>query len=429
MPLTEPASPAAANAGPAAEVTVEDKASSAVHPTGSGDARVLLVDDEIRNLDVLESILESPGVQLVRARTPEEALLALVQGDFACLVLDVQMPGMSGFDLASLIKTRKRSSDIPIIFLTAFYHDKKDILQGYGAGAVDYLTKPIDWQILKSKVGVFVELFRSHRALVAMNHALELEIGHRQQAEETLSHANAELATVNCSLRNHIREREQLEAAILKISEHEQQRIGRDLHDGLCQYLTGLKFKSALLEQKLIKLGVAEANDARQIEVLLSQAIEHARHLARGLNPIRLEADGLTTALGELAANISSLFNVRCTFVAHQSLLGVDPAHAIHFYRIAQEATSNAIKHGKATEITLRLLEQPEGIRLTIEDNGQGMAMKTAPTHGTGLHIMDYRARTIGATLDVKNVPTGGVAVTCTLARATIAPSTHEHAG
>jgi signal transduction histidine kinase len=380
------------------------------------------VDDEARNLEVLESILESPGLQFVRARTPEEALLALVHGEFACLVLDVQMPGMSGFDLATLIKTRKRSSHIPIIFLTAFYQDKKDILQGYGAGAVDYLTKPIDSQILKSKVGVFVELFRSNRTLVAMNNALQREVAHRQKAEEALSEANAELATVNRSLRNQIREREQLEATVLNISEHEQQRIGRDIHDGLCQYLTGLKFKSALLEQKLIKLRSSEAADARQIEVLLNQAIEHARHLARGLNPIRLQADGLTTALGELAASIASLFSVRCTFSSQQPIAGVDHAHAIHFYRIAQEATSNAIKHGKATKIELRLLEQPEGIQLVIEDNGQGLAKEPSTARGTGLHIMDYRARTIGAALDVKTIATGGVTVTCTLARDRIPP-------
>jgi signal transduction histidine kinase len=422
MPITESASVAAPNHRTSAEGGAEEKSSPAIRFAGDGVARVLLVDDDVRNLEVLESILESPGLQLVRAQTPEEALLALVQGEFACLVLDVQMPGMSGFDLAALIKTRKRCSHIPIIFLTAFYQDKKDILQGYGAGAVDYLTKPIDSQILRSKVGVFVELSRSHRALAATNNALELEVAQRQKAEEALSEANVELATVNRSLRNQIREREQLEATVLNISEREQQRIGQDIHDGLCQYLTGLKFKSALLEQKLGKLGVSEAEDARRIEVLLSQAIEHARHLARGLNPIRLEADGLTTALSELAASITSLFSVSCTFLSQQPLAGVDPARAIHFYRIAQEATSNAIKHGKATRITLRLVQQPEAIQLVIEDNGQGLAKVPSATRGTGLHIMDYRARTMGAALEVKPIVTGGVAVTCTLARDRMAP-------
>ena len=151
------------------------------------------MDDETRNLDVLESILASPELNLVRAKTAEDALLALVHDEFACIVLDIQMPSMSGLELARLIKTRKRSQHIPIIFLTAYFLEEKDILQGYGVGAVDYLTKPINPQILKSKVGVFVELFRKTHALAAANSALEQEISQRKKAEEALLNANSEL--------------------------------------------------------------------------------------------------------------------------------------------------------------------------------------------------------------------------------------------
>jgi PAS domain S-box-containing protein len=149
--------------------------------------KILLVDDEVRNLEALESILGSPDYQLIRAQTPDEALLALVQNDFAAIILDIQMPGMSGLDLAQLIKQRKRNRHIPILFLTAYFHEDKDILSGYTAGAVDYLTKPINPQILKSKIGVFVELFRTTRALAAANITLEREVDERQKAE--LAHA------------------------------------------------------------------------------------------------------------------------------------------------------------------------------------------------------------------------------------------------
>ncbi len=154
---------------------------------------VLLVDDEVRNLDVLDSILGPLSLRLVRTTTPEDALLALVHEEFACIVLDVNMPSMSGLELARLIKTRKRNQNIPIIFLTAYYLEEKDILQGYGAGAVDYLTKPINPQILRSKVGVFVDLFRTARALSAANLALEQEIAQRKSAEEALRKVNGEL--------------------------------------------------------------------------------------------------------------------------------------------------------------------------------------------------------------------------------------------
>jgi signal transduction histidine kinase len=154
---------------------------------------VLLVDDENRNLDVLESILESLGLRFTRATTPENALLALVHGEFACIVLDIHMPTMSGLELARLIKTRKRNQSVPIIFLTAYFLEEKDILQGYGAGAVDYLTKPVNPQILKSKVSAFVDLYRSAHALAAVNNALELEVAQRKKAEEALRKVNGEL--------------------------------------------------------------------------------------------------------------------------------------------------------------------------------------------------------------------------------------------
>ena len=135
-------------------------------------ANILLVDDDSRNLDVLESILACPDYRLIRARTADEALLALIAEDFAVIVLDVRMPDVSGYELAQLIKQRKRTQHIPILFLTAYYREDEDVLQGYGAGAVDYLSKPVNPLILKSKVAVFVDLFRKTRALATMNRAV-----------------------------------------------------------------------------------------------------------------------------------------------------------------------------------------------------------------------------------------------------------------
>ena len=156
---------------------------------------ILLVDDEARNLDALESFLQSPDYNLVRALSGERALMQLLNGEFAVIVLDIQMPGMSGIELANLIKQRKRTQHIPIIFLTAYFQDDKDVLEGYGIGAVDYLTKPINPQILKSKISVFVDLFRKTRALADTNASLELEVSQRQKAEAALLQANNALET------------------------------------------------------------------------------------------------------------------------------------------------------------------------------------------------------------------------------------------
>src|SRR5687767_4030439 len=105
---------------------------------------ILLVDDQARNLDSLEAILNSPDYQLFRAQSADEALLALLAHDFAVIVLDIRMPEVSGLELAQLIKQRKKNQHLPIIFLTAYLQDDKDIIEGYGAGAVDYLSKPIN---------------------------------------------------------------------------------------------------------------------------------------------------------------------------------------------------------------------------------------------------------------------------------------------
>ncbi len=161
--------------------------------TGYERPIVLIVDDLPRNLDVLEAMLAPVACTLVRAQSAEEALLCLLRHEVAALVLDVRMPGMGGIELARLIKQRKRSQHIPILFLTAHFGDEADVLRGYGAGAVDYLTKPIIPEVLRSKVGVFVDLYRKTRALAEANDALQREIVDRELAQQALRAANEDL--------------------------------------------------------------------------------------------------------------------------------------------------------------------------------------------------------------------------------------------
>jgi PAS domain S-box-containing protein len=155
--------------------------------------KLLLVDDEERNLDALEAILASLDCTFVRAISADEALLALLQHEFAAIILDIKMPGMSGTELAQLIKTRKRNRQVPILFLTAHMLEEKDVLEAYGVGGADYISKPINPQILRSKVGVFVDLFRSNRALGNAVDALQGEIAERERVQEELRVAKEEL--------------------------------------------------------------------------------------------------------------------------------------------------------------------------------------------------------------------------------------------
>ncbi len=151
---------------------------------------ILIVDDEVRNLTVLETILDDPGYRLVRAESPDQALLALVSHEFALLILDVRMPGMTGFELAQMVRQRKKTEMVPIIFLTAYYNEDQDVMAAYGRGAVDYLHKPVNPFILRSKVAVFVDLYRKSLALQAANHALRAEVAERREAQTQLHELN-----------------------------------------------------------------------------------------------------------------------------------------------------------------------------------------------------------------------------------------------
>lgn len=171
--------------------------------TGKEPAAVLLVDDDPRNLLALESLLENEDYDLVKAHTGGEALLALMSGDFAAIVLDVQMPEVNGIELARLIKQRRRTQHIPIIFLTAHYREDEDVMMAYDVGAVDYLTKPIHPAVLRSKVNVFVDLFRKTRALAALNAQLETQnIILQRETEERMRRIEAESARAEAEAAN-----------------------------------------------------------------------------------------------------------------------------------------------------------------------------------------------------------------------------------
>jgi PAS domain S-box-containing protein len=210
-------------------------------------------------------------------------------------------------------------------------------------------------------------------------------------------------------------ERKRLEKQILEISEQEQERIGQDLHDGLCQLLSGIKFKTTLLEQKLQRRALPETRDASALERLLNTAIDQARSIARGLHPVDLEARGLMSALEELAGTVSGVYGISCVCQRTRPVLVHDHVAARHLYRIAQEAINNAIRHGQASKVWLRLSASGDRLSLTVRDNGAGLPSKPNRKAGMGLPLMNYRARTIGATLSVRPRPTGGTVIQCSL--------------
>jgi len=210
-------------------------------------------------------------------------------------------------------------------------------------------------------------------------------------------------------------ERERLERELLEISEREQRRIGQDLHDGLCQHLTGATLAGQVLEEKLATLGLAEAADASKVVEIVEEGINLSRRLAKGLYPVEIEADGLMLALEEFAATTSTLYKVACRFECDSPVLIHDTANAGHLYRIAQEAVRNAIKHGKAKNILIRLEAGEAGNELSVKDDGTGLPEPLPDNRGLGLRIMAHRVSMMGGRFSVRRAAVGGTLVTCEL--------------
>lgn len=205
-----------------------------------------------------------------------------------------------------------------------------------------------------------------------------------------------------------------LEQEIIRISEREQRRIGQDLHDGLCQFYAAVGCAAASLKCSLEKQGSPAAKSAAEIEELIMKGVGQARSLARGLAPVDNDERGLQFALNELSRSMSKLLDIDCHLICDSPVSIFDSTRANHLYRIVQEAINNAIRHGKASTVTIRLSSEGGFVRLAIEDNGAGIPRPLPETEGMGLSIMQYRARMIGGQLEVAPRPEGGTIVACT---------------
>lgn len=218
--------------------------------------------------------------------------------------------------------------------------------------------------------------------------------------------------------------RRQLERQIVEASANEQRRIGQDLHDGLCQDLIGIAFGADHIARMLTSKGVSgEAKLANQLAADVRAAAGQARRLSHGLNPVDIKSGGLAGALQALTEKISDSFRVVCELECPQAPRIIDDTTATHLYRIAQEAVSNSIRHGRADHIWIRLHTTSDTLSLSVRDNGIGLSGRatasTAPhtdAHaGIGLQTMRYRAHIINGVFDLRPHPDGGTVVSCTI--------------
>jgi two-component system, NarL family, sensor histidine kinase UhpB len=264
---------------------------------------------------------------------------------------------------------------------------------------------------------------------VAMLTAIGSEIGqfaHRQQAEEALRRAHdelevrvlqrtAQLKAANSRLEASIAERRRLEHELLELTEKERRRIGLDLHDDLGQKLSGVALMTKGLQLQLAKNKSEQADAAAKIHTLVQEAMSHASDLAHDLATLDSGEHDLKAALEQLAAHAVRLFKIQCRFRAQGEIPGLEANTVKQLYKIAQEALTNAIKHGKAKRAAIELVRRGNQVVLRIINSGLPFPDLRSKSTGMGLRIMNYRANLVGATLDVRANGTDGTAVTCAL--------------
>jgi signal transduction histidine kinase len=251
-------------------------------------------------------------------------------------------------------------------------------------------------------------LFSRFAVFIAVSHLVRAQRRLHDDVEALAEKRSAQLVS-------EIKARQRLEEELVHISEREQRRVGHDIHDSLCQHLTGTALAGQVLVQNLKAKESGSAASAARVVELIEDGITLSRNLARGLNSVGRSGDGLMEALEDFAASTSDLFKISCRFDCPLPVLISDIYTAQHLYRITQEAVGNAVKHGRAKNIQIRLESHRGGKRLTIIDDGIGRPPFSSDGKGMGMRIMSYRADRIGAAFNIRRRDPSGTIVTCFL--------------
>ena len=388
--------------------------------------KLLLVDDRPENLFALEAILEPLGQTLILAHSGEEALKCVLQHDFACILLDVQMPEMNGFDAAQIIKSRERSRYIPIIFLSAINKEDSYVFKGYSMGAVDYVFKPFNPDVLRSKVAVFVDLYVKQQQLMEQAELLaesqrrELELEHRAELLETEAKSAAQLAELNKQLQ----ERQQALEQAMGV----RNRFYASMSHELRTPINAVIGYSTLMIDNIY----GPLNDKQREG--LQRTLRAARHLLELVNDVldlsKIEAGKIELSMQQvnIANLIEDLFvTVRPLADEHGSNLSFkqpdEPITVVtdprRVRQILLNLLSNAIKFGLQQPITVECVRKDDGgVAISVIDHGEGIAevdqprifeefVQVSPTQqmgtGLGLPISRRLATLLDGSLEVES--------------------------
>ncbi len=329
----------------------------------------------------------------------------MLDDDFAAILMDVRMPGIDGFTTASMIRERKRSRYTPIIFLTAASEDLSAMFKGYRAGAVDFITKPVIPEVLRSKLAIFVGLHD-------MNRMLNAELAERSLTEQRLRSSEENLRALASHLQS--------------VREEERIHIAREIHDELGQALTGLKFDLASFS-KNFDGDSAELRAEKQqgLSAAIDRIINSVRRISSGLRPEVLDEIGLAAALDWQAREFQRRTGIRCNVNISTRFADPDKERSTALFRVFQELLTNVARHANATRVNVSLADGA-ALALTVEDNGRGIREDEIEGRRS-LGVLGLRERVLafGGSIDIKGEEGKGTRVSVSIPTAVQQPVFH----
>jgi signal transduction histidine kinase len=375
------------------------------------DERVLIMAPVGNDALVMADVLARHGFGTHVCGSPAECCAQMNSGAGALLLTEEALEIEGALDLLKALKAQPPWSELPLIIFTAKSESRLTRLlelAAEAAGSVILLERPIGTTTLLRSVEV--ALNSRHRQYQVRN--LVSKLADLSKAlEHRVRERTRELRAANKELKSEIERRKGLEGEILAVSDREQQRLGQELHDGLCQHLTAVAFMARSIGLRLKNHRVIDASDIEKIADLVNDAAADTRNLSRALHRMDVDAAGLVTALQDLVDR--EIWKIPCRLQVRPSFRIEDNVAAAHLYRIAREAVINANKHAQARQIVIKLERSQLGMVLRVIDDGVGFSTDSKLKRGMGFHIMNYRAQLIGGRLKIEQPKKGGTCVSC----------------
>jgi signal transduction histidine kinase len=366
-----------------------------------------------QDAETMAALLDAKGFETQICHKLDEFSRQITDSAGALLLTEEALESAQGSLLLDVLKAQPPWSELPLIILTSGGESRRAGLLNLAATAartVTLLERPISTVTLLRSVQVAL---RSRRRQYQVRDLVTQLANLNETLEHRVRERTAELSAANRQLENEISWRKGLEGQILEISDREQQRLGQELHDGLCQHLTAVAFMARSVALRLKNHRVIEVKDIEKIAELVNDAATDTRNLSRALHRVDVDAAGFVASLQDLVDR--EIWKIPCRLEVKPSFHIEDDALAAQLYRIAREAVINANKHAQAREIVIKLERSRHGMALRIIDDGVGFPAEPKLKHGLGFHIMKYRAQSIGGRLLIDSRKGRGTCVSCCL--------------